>query len=299
MAFHQQFGVRSRTRTSNTSPGPSKAYKRSPNFASGSSYDETTPLTPSLEQKISRGHHTFPLRLRYPPVHGDFLRPVARHHLHASAPRAQSRHAPVTFTHAKSLDVDAAYSHPHPFHYTPSPEPRAVAYPPQSHPHLPAQPHQSDGGKMYPIPLYQYPSEVPHPLQWVGGSFSPYALRSGSQQTYHAQQIYQGESNGAITTANPYDPFTAAAPSLAAANHATHQSQVNPYTQDTNNMGGASYYQGQNNFAQPVRQGSTYCCESYVQLTVPSATISSVRSTRSTSGEFATLPKSGPRLLYF
>lgn len=168
------------------------------------------------------------------------------------ASKAQTRDASARFTRVKSLSVDAAPFHLRPIHRTPSPKPNALAYPSQS------LPRHSESGMMYPFPSYHYlhPSQAPPPLTWVGGDFSPYTLSPVPQQTYHAQGMYQAESNGAMTAANPYDPFTAAAPSLATANHAAHQPQVNPYSQDTNNMGGASYYQGQNSFAQPVRLAS-------------------------------------------
>ena len=138
---------------------------------------------------------------------------------------------------------------------TPPPsKPRVFAYAARSLlSHLHAQSRHSKSGKMYPFPAYHSPSPTPHLLERVGGDYSSYALPTGFQQIYHAQRMYQGENNGAMTTPNPYDPFTASTPSLATSNHATHQAQVNPYTQDTNTMGGASYYQGQNNFAQPVR----------------------------------------------
>ena len=257
MAFHQQFGVLSCTLTSNTPPGPIKKYEGSPIFVNGTSFDETPPSSPSLEQNRSRGHHTSPLRLKTSPVLGDSLRLVALHHIQRLPPRAHTRHAPANFTHVKSLSFDAAPHHPNPIHHTPSTKPLAFASTSRSLPHLRAQPRQFHSGQMYPYHPYHSPSPGPHPPQWVGGNFTPYALHTGFQQTYHAQRMYQGETNGAMATANPYDPFTAATPSLATANHATHQPQVNPYTQDTNNIGGASYYQGQNNFAQPVRLGST------------------------------------------
>lgn len=301
MAFQSQFGVLSHTLTSNTHPGPIKKYEGYSVLVNGNSLDEAQPPSLGCEQIRSRGHHPFPLHLKTSLVHGETPLSTAQQHLQALPSRAQSRHTSATLTHVKSLSVDAAPFHPNLIHRTPSPKPHAFANASQSLPHLPAQPHQFDSGKMYPIPQnhYPYPSQAPHPFRWNGGNFFPYALPTGSQQTYHAQPTFQGESNGAMTAANPYDPFTAATPSLATANHATHQAQVNPYTQDTNSMGGASYYQGQNNFAQPVRLCSSSFDKSQVKLTMPSATISSLRSTRSTSGESIALPKSGPRLLHF
>lgn len=258
MAFNQQHGVLSRTLTSNPFPDSIKEYEGCSVFENRASIDETPPPTPSFEQMRSKGLCVFLPHLKTSLVHEDSPPSLAQQQLQALPSRAQSRDASASFTHVKSLSVDAAPFHPEPLHHTPSPKPNAFAYASQSLPHLRAQSHQSDSGMMYPFTSYHYPypSRATPPLRWVGGNFSPCTLPTGPQQTYHAQRMYQGETNGAMTAANPYDPFTAAAPSLATANHAAHQPQVNPYTQDTNNMGGASYYQGQNSFAQPVRLAS-------------------------------------------
>ena len=304
MAYHQKYGVLSRTLISNTEPGPILKYNESPVFVNGAFVGETPPSS-SLQERRSQGQLTPLIHLKssLSPVHGVSSPSITQHHPPAPTSRASCQGARAAITHVKSLSVDAAPFQPDPNYHTPSAKARAAASASQSLPHLRAQPRHFDSGQMLPfppyytpspgpyepewdggpfppyytpspgphepewnggpIPSYYTPSLGPHEPEWNGGRFSPYAPHAphaphtGFQQTYHAQRVYQGESNGAMTTANPYDPFTAATPSLATANHATHQPQLNPYTQDTNTMGGASYYQSQNSFAQPVRRAST------------------------------------------
>ena len=227
---------------------------------------------------------------------GESLRSIAQEYTLASLPsRIQMRPASANFTHVRSLSGEATPPHLTHIYHTPPSKPSAFAYAARSLPsHLRAQSRPSKSGKMYPFPAYHSPSPTPHPLEWVGGDYSSYALPTGFQQIYHAQRMYQGENNGAMTTPNPYDPFTASTPSLATSNNATHQAQVNPYTQDMNTMGGASYYQGQNNFAQPVRLRIRHLRVAGPKLNGSLATVSSLCSTRPPPRESATLPKSGP-----
>lgn len=50
----------------------------------------------------------------------------------------------------------------------------------------------------------------------------------------------------------PYDPFGNTAQSMAPSNHANQAGNVNPYAPDSNGYGGSGFYQGQNNYTQPV-----------------------------------------------
>ena len=58
-----------------------------------------------------------------------------------------------------------------------------------------------------------------------------------------------------MSATNLYDPYGTSTNALAEIGAGTAQPQVNPYAPDSTgiNNSGAGYYQGQGNFAQPVR----------------------------------------------
>ena len=68
-----------------------------------------------------------------------------------------------------------------------------------------------------------------------------------------AQSLHlnQGETNGDFNQ-TLYDPYVSPPPSLAPPPHGPSQPQINPYSQDTNTSGGASYYNN-SSYAQPIQ----------------------------------------------
>lgn len=94
--------------------------------------------------------------------------------------------------------------------------------------------------------LYVQPQNVESLYPRVSASqFHP-----STRSFYRAHNHLQGESSHDSSHVNPFDfiPQTST-PNLPSASH-TPQPQANPHVQETNSM---TYYQGSNNFSQPVR----------------------------------------------
>jgi PAB-dependent poly(A)-specific ribonuclease subunit 3 len=74
-------------------------------------------------------------------------------------------------------------------------------------------------------------------------------------QSFDASQVasLQGNSNGVLASAGPYDPFVTPPTPLATTGSVTHQLQSSPFSHDATALGGAAFFSSQTNFQQPVQ----------------------------------------------
>ena len=114
-------------------------------------------------------------------------------------------------------------------------------------------PEQSQRPHFSPMPHSDCHSSHPshfHPLQ-DQPPFSTSHHAPLSFKPNHHSHFQQGESNNALAP-SIFDPYAPSTNSLAAGPHTPHQTQINPYTQDSTASGGTSYFQD-SSYTQPLQ----------------------------------------------
>lgn len=76
------------------------------------------------------------------------------------------------------------------------------------------------------------------------------------------QESFSNENNGNVSQASFFDQYSSPTPSISASSHQTPQQQLNPYAQETNDLGSTTFYQGSGSYPQQVRLRwySKYSC---------------------------------------
>ena len=131
----------------------------------------------------------------------------------------------------------------HPFHQQTSPVYRSAS---------PSQLSPSTWIQRETFQLQPRPSQpiAPHDFTSTNLPFSP--IFSNATPLYKTYGKSQGDNNHDASQINLFEQYTTPTPSLPSTSH-TPQPQVNPYAQDSTTLGVAAYYQGSNNYPQPVR----------------------------------------------
>ncbi|KAI4163239.1 MAG: hypothetical protein LQ342_003173 [Letrouitia transgressa] len=95
-----------------------------------------------------------------------------------------------------------------------------------------------------------------HKSMFLSGFYGNFPSVTDSRGYFTApvrSESFSNENNGNVSQASFFDQYSSPTPSISASSHQTPQQQLNPYAQETNDLGSTTFYQGSGSYPQQLQ----------------------------------------------